>query len=87
MTLVDVVAARLGAMRGHYPNASNDAWAVLVCDAIRKHADSGIDGRLEVAALAGIATLPKQVTSSGRLQKVLSEQILVTARDKPKGKR
>lgn len=87
MSLLDVVAARIAAIRDQHPNASNEAWAVLTLDAIRTHADTGIDGRLEVAGLAGIATLPKQVTESGRLRKVLVEQILVTARDKPKAKR
>lgn len=82
--LVDVVASRVAALRNTYPHASSQAWATLLVDSVRRFADEGPDARLQVAALAGMAVVPKQITDSGYLRRVRTEQILVTPRAQAK---
>lgn len=78
--LVVAVRLRVQALRRVHPDATDEAWAALLVDAIRRYADVGPTERLEVAALAGTATVPVLVSEAGRLRKVKHEQILVTPR-------
>lgn len=80
------VRLRVQALRRVHPDATDEAWAALLVDAIRRYADAGPTERLEVCALAGLATLPKLVSESGTLRKPRAEQILVTPRAHAKAK-
>lgn len=78
--LLATVRGRLHALRADHPHSTDEAYATLLLDAIRRFADEGPDERLQVAALAGLATEPKLVTEIGTLRGVRTEQILVTPR-------
>lgn len=84
MSVVAAVALRLARLRAQYPDATDEAWATLLVDTIRRHADENPEARLEVASLAGMAVVPKQITDSGYLRRVRTEQILVTPRAQAK---
>lgn len=78
--LLATVEWRLHRLREEHPHSTDQAWATLLLDVIRRFADEGPDERLQVSALAGMATQPKLVTEDGRLRGVRTEQILVTPR-------
>lgn len=77
--LLATVEWRLHRLREEHPHSTDQAWATLILDVIRRFADEGTDERLQVSALAGMATLPK-LSDDGRLRGVRTEQILVTPR-------